>query len=785
MVNKSSAHKRVQPESKKRYLQSCRTFLNNNSCSVDRGRTHTSHPVVCIYVGQGKGSSAPPLLPLAPTSPSLLLGRSSTGARSRTDTLPRVTEKPSLDTEDRAWLGEGQSESQLTQGPDGVATSDGDRPAWDSKFQYVLAQVGFSVGLGNVWRFPYLCHQNGGGSFMVLYVFLLLIVGVPLFFMELAAGQCIRQGSIGVWKHISPKLAGVGYSSCMVCFYVALYYNVIIAWSLFYLGNSFQYPLPWEQCPLDVTTNDTVKECAGSSPTSYFWFRKALDITNSIDDSGELNPIMTGCLLAAWTIVSLAMIKGIKSSARVMYFSTVFPYVVLFIFLIRGLMLDGAIDGITYMFYPKLEIWGNVQVWRQAATQVFFALGLGYGSVIAYSSYNPVNNNCHRDALMVSGINFMTSVLASLVVFVVLGFRAKNIALRCVTKNLGLLSSMASHGPEEHWWPWFNMSDPSSVSLGEYREWYSHYSPIVGSNITDCSLEEEMNKGVEGTGLAFIAFTEVMALFPASPFWSTLFFLMLLNLGLSTMFGTMQGILTPLMDNFSFLGRHRTALTVSSCALGFLIGMLFTQRSGNYFVTMFDDYSATLPLVIVVIFETISVAWVYGTDRFLDDIEVMLKWRPPVVYKYLWKYVCLLAMVGLLAASLLRMIFKGPTYTAWNQNTASEMTLEYPRWALAMIVMLIVFASLPVPIGYIHSTWKNRQLSNARSEVGGGQEMHRELYTKCDSSDQLDSSSHHRAPSEEDEARPRTAFQTVGADHYQLLPQQLEVEEDEEQDTGV
>lgn len=131
---------------------------------------------------------------------------------------------------------------------------------------------------------------------------------------------------------------------------MALYYNVIIAWSLFYLGNSFQYPLPWHQCPIDVNTNETgpnvcisknayqmvtstqdqnlnirvlvwtVKECARSSPTSYFWFRKALSITNSIEDSGEFNPIMTGCLLAAWAIVSLAMIKGIKSSAKVLFF---------------------------------------------------------------------------------------------------------------------------------------------------------------------------------------------------------------------------------------------------------------------------------------------------------------------------------------------------------------------------------------------------------------------------------------------------------------------------------
>uniref|UniRef100_A0A8C2XCU7 Solute carrier family 6 member 16a n=1 Tax=Cyclopterus lumpus TaxID=8103 RepID=A0A8C2XCU7_CYCLU len=650
--------------------------------------------------------------------------------------------------ENRAWLSEAQSETRLTTGhvPDGVDTCDADRPAWDSKIQYVLAQVGFSVGLGNVWRFPYLCHQNGGGEGLHAAVcFLLVVVGVPLFFMELAAGQSIRQAASVVWN---PRMK--------VCFYVALYYNVII------------YPLPWEHCPINMTTNDTVKECAGSSPTSYFWFRK-------------FNLIMTGCLLAAWAIVSLAMIKGIKSSAKVMYFSSVFPYVVLFIFLIRGLMLDGAMEGITFLFYPKLEIWGNVQVWRQAATQVFFALGLGYGSVIAYSSYNPVHNNCHRDALMVSGINFMTSVLASLVVFVVLGFRAKNIALRCVAKNLGLLSLWSSYQSNQHsdglGWPWINMTDPSSVSLAEYREWYINiYKILVQTySLYLFYLPIVCLQGIEGTGLAFIAFTEVMALFPASPFWSTLFFLMLLNLGLSTMFGTMQGILTPLMDNFSFL--------VFSCALGFLIGLLFTQRSGNYFVTMFDDYSATLPLVIVVIFETISVAWVYGTERFLDDIEVMLKWRPPVVYKYLWKYVCLLSMVGLLAASLLRMVFKRPTYTAWNQDTASEMTLEYPGWALGMIIMLIIFASLPVPIGYIYTALKNHKASNTRSEERSGQEMHRKLYTKCSSAEQLDS--HHRDPTEEDEAQPRTAFLPMGSEHYQLLSQQEEEDDDDEQDTGV
>ncbi|KAM9336085.1 sodium-dependent neutral amino acid transporter B(0)AT2-like [Symphorus nematophorus] len=592
------------------------------------------------------------------------------------------------------------------------------RAGWNSKIEYFLAQVGFSVGLGNVWRFPYLCHQNGGGAFLFLYILLMLVVGIPLFFLELAAGQAIRQGSIGVWKYISPRLAGIGYSSCVVCFFVALYYNVILAWSLFYLGNSFQYPLPWEQCP--VQENVTVKECEKSSPTSYFWYRKALDITDSIDETGSFNPYIVCCLLAAWTIVCLGMFKGIKTSVKVMYFSSIFPYVVLFCFLVRGLLLDGALEGITHMFYPKPEIWADIQVWRQAATQVFFALGLGFGSIIAYSSYNPKNNNCHRDAFTVSAINFLTSVLATLVVFAVLGFRAKRKVKDCVISNVKMLSDQLRSGDlNKNLSPAFDYSNPSSVSVEDYTVWFKQYGTLVPGNLTDCDLEKEMQKGVEGTGLAFIAFTEAMSLLPGSPFWSGLFFLMLLNLGLSTMFGTMEGILAPLTDRFKTLANNKTKLTIFSCIIGFVIGLLFTQRCGNYFVTMFDDYSATLPLIIVVVFETFSVSWLYGADRFLDDIEGMLGWRPHVIYKYLWKYICLLAMLGLLGATTVRMFIKRPTYMAWNQEKAAEEHLEYPGWALAVLAILIIFAMMPVPVGLIHAVLRDRTKQTARdTEIG-------------------------------------------------------------------
>uniref|UniRef100_A0A3Q1AV03 Transporter n=1 Tax=Amphiprion ocellaris TaxID=80972 RepID=A0A3Q1AV03_AMPOC len=451
--------------------------------------------------------------------------------------------------------------------------SDGEeeeRPAWNSKLQYILAQVGFSVGLGNVWRFPYLCQKNGGGAYLVPYLILLILIGIPLFFLELAVGQRIRRGSIGVWNYISPRLGGIGFASCVVCFFVALYYNVIISWSLFYFSQSFQQPLPWHECPLvkNKTTTYVVPECEKSSATTYYWYRQALDISDSISEGGGLNWKMTVCLLAAWAMVCLAMIKGIQSSGKVMYFSSLFPYVVLICFLVRALLLKGSVDGIRHMFTPKLEIMLEAKVWREAATQVFFALGLGFGGVIAFSSYNKRDNNCHFDAVLVSFINFFTSVLATLVVFAVLGFKANIMNSKCVALNTNKIVELLGNGIEQNLIPHhINLTQVSQVTAEDYHQMIEVIKRVKEDDfqklgLESCSIENELDKAVQGTGLAFIAFTEAMTHFPASPFWSVMFFLMLVNLGLGSMFGTIEGILTPLIDTFKV---RKEFLTVNRC----------------------------------------------------------------------------------------------------------------------------------------------------------------------------------------------------------------------------
>ena len=121
------------------------------------------------------------------------------------------------------------------------------RPEWRNETEFLLTLVGYAVGIGNVWRFPYLCFENGGACFLIPYLLTLMLLGIPMFCLELAVGQQYRKDSMAVWPAIHPCLGGVGVSSVLTTFYVSIYYNVILAWALVYMGASFISPLPWSE----------------------------------------------------------------------------------------------------------------------------------------------------------------------------------------------------------------------------------------------------------------------------------------------------------------------------------------------------------------------------------------------------------------------------------------------------------------------------------------------------------------------------------------------------------
>uniref|UniRef100_A0A4W3IRB6 Transporter n=1 Tax=Callorhinchus milii TaxID=7868 RepID=A0A4W3IRB6_CALMI len=370
------------------------------------------------------------------------------------------------------------------------------RGNWSNQIEFVLTSVGYAVGLGNVWRFPYLCYRNGGGAFMFPYIIMLVFCGIPLFFMELSFGQFTSQGCLGVWK-VNPMFKGVGYGMMVVSTYIGIYYNVVICLAFYYFFSSMNSLLPWTYCnnrwntancssvlqsnrttnmtelSQDVSTlvNSTMKR---TSPSEEYWKYYVLKVSGDIGTFGEIRLPLLGCLAVAWFVVFLCLIKGVKSSGKVVYFTATFPYVVLTILFIRGITLDGAVNGIKYYLTPQWDKILDAKVWGDAASQIFYSLGCAWGGLITMASYNKFHNNCYRDSIIISITNCATSVYAGFVIFSILGFMASHLGVE--------VSEVADHGP----------------------------------------------------GLAFVAYPEALTLLPVSPFWSILFFFMLILLGLGT-----------------------------------------------------------------------------------------------------------------------------------------------------------------------------------------------------------------------------------------------------------
>uniref|UniRef100_A0A3P8XRX3 Transporter n=1 Tax=Esox lucius TaxID=8010 RepID=A0A3P8XRX3_ESOLU len=426
------------------------------------------------------------------------------------------------------------------------------REQWGGKYEFLLSCMGYSVGLGNVWRFPYLCYRNGGGVFLIPYFIMLIFTGVPLFLMELSLGQYGAAGPITVWK-CCPLLKGIGIGMLCVSTLVCLYYNVIIAWTFFYLGSSFQSPLPWScDAPANayLCGNNTIQNnLSGNtlSPSEVFWNDRVLGVVNSqgLDDPGPVRWPLALCLLAAWIIIFFCMLKGIRSSGKVVYVTATFPYFVLIVLIIRGATLEGSLQGVAFYLTPDWGRLASAQVWNDAASQIFYSLGIGVGGLLSMASYNKFDNNVIRDCLVITIGNCSTSFFAGFAIFSILG----------------------------------HMAWRKGVPVGEVAD--------------------------TGPGLAFVAYPEALALLPGSVFWSILFFLMLFMLGVDTLFGNMEGITTAVLDEFPQL---RASMKQKSLFLGllcfgfYLMGLLLITDGGIYWFTLIDSFATSFGLIIITLF---------------------------------------------------------------------------------------------------------------------------------------------------------------------------------------
>lgn len=509
------------------------------------------------------------------------------------------------------------------------------RETWVGKLDFILALIGFSVGLGNIWRFPYLCYKNGGGCFLIPYVICLVVAGAPILILEVSLGQFTSQGGITAWK-ICPLFKGIGYASVVIVQFLNIYYIVILGWALFYMFASFTSKLPWSHCDnpwntpqcVDLTgkgnwndsgvgINDTV------SSSQEYLERRVLRISDGLAEAGTVNWDLALCLLLGWIICYLCVWKGVKSTGRVVYFTATFPYVLLTIIFFRAVTLPGAGEGVKFYLNPNFTRLADSQVWLDAGTQVFFSYSIGLGTLVALGSYNKFKTNCYRDCIIFACVNSGTSLYGGFVIFSVLGF----------------------------------MAQKQQVPVSE----------VVKS----------------GPGLAFIAYPAAVAEMPVAPLWSILFFFMVILLGLDSEFVGVEGFVTAIVDLFpNHLRRgHRKEIFIALCsAFWFLIGLSMVTEGGMYVFQLFDFYSASgSALLWVALFESVAVGWVYGGDRFYDNMASMIGFRINPWIKWCWKYLTPTFCLGIFIFSLASykpLEYNDYSYPVWGQVIGWWMALS-------------------------------------------------------------------------------------------------------------
>uniref|UniRef100_A0A9J8B6P7 Transporter n=2 Tax=Cyprinus carpio TaxID=7962 RepID=A0A9J8B6P7_CYPCA len=516
-----------------------------------------------------------------------------------------------------------------------------ERGYWGSKAEFLLAMAGNVVGLGNVWRFPYLCYRNGGGAFLIPYLVFVVTCGVPLFLLETAMGQYTQEGAITCWHHLCPLAEGIGYAGQLILLYNCMY-TIILAWALFYLTFSFSSQLPWASCDnswntdkclnlaeRNLTLNRTMLIHSTPAATE-FWERRVLSLSGGIEEIGKINWEILLCLIAMWIICYFCIWKGVKSTGKVVYFTATFPYVMLLALLIRGLTLHGALKGVVFNLYPEPARLSDPQVWMEAGTQIFFSYSVCFGTLISLGSYNQYNNNCYRDCLWLCLLNSATSLVAGFAVFSVLGF----------------------------------MANAQGVSIEEVAE--------------------------SGPGLAFIAYPQAVAMMPLPQLWAVCFFIMIILLGLDTQFVGMETIITSVMDMFPMVLRRagrREMFVLLFCLTCFFGQLIMITEWGMYIFQLFDNYACNGACILFLsVFESLAMGWIFGAERLFDIIEDMTKSRPNYIFMLCWKY--LTPLVSLVSFVYSVVETKPLTFNRW---------YVYPDWAHALGWLLALSSILLVP----------------------------------------------------------------------------------------
>ena len=279
------------------------------------------------------------------------------------------------------------------------------RERWPTRLTFLFAAVTSAIGLGAVWRFPYLTYKYGGGAFLLPYLIALVVAGIPLLILEFALGQKLQKGAVDAFASIRKRFSFIGWLALFVGFIIIAYYAVVMGWSIIYFFASAG--LQW-----------------GDDPKSYF-FNNVLQISDSIGNVSKLVAALFIALAVCWVMIYFSVWKGTKSVSKVVNFTTPFALILFLIMLVRAVTLQGSSAGIVFYLKPDFAALLDAEVWVAAFSQIFFQLSVGFGVMVAYASFNDKKEDVSRNSVIVGVATVVFTILAGFIIFGTLGFMAQ------------------------------------------------------------------------------------------------------------------------------------------------------------------------------------------------------------------------------------------------------------------------------------------------------------------------------------------------------------------------
>ncbi|XP_069104786.1 LOW QUALITY PROTEIN: sodium- and chloride-dependent glycine transporter 2-like [Argopecten irradians] len=552
---------------------------------------------------------------------------------------------------------------------------------WSSRKEFIISLLGYSLGLSDIWRVPYITYRNGGGAFLIPYVFFMLVCGLPLYFLEIMTSQFSGKGTWRVWD-FCPLFRGFGITFLFLNWILAVYIMLRKAWIIEYIVASCSVELPWSSCGnawntpgcvhagsppgqlgpkgyveynntnTTITAYTTITSVSGvnndssliyMSSAEEFWNYKVLDISSGIGDIGKLNWKYLLYLVASHVVIWLSLVKSVQSIGKMMYITTITPIVLTIIIWIRALTLPGATSGMAYFITPDFNRLAHSEVWIEAAFMAFYTLGPGWGGLAMYGSHNRFNDNCFRDATINTMVTVIYGLFNGLVTFSVIGV-------------------------------------------------LSHESGIP--------FDKVITSG--GFSLGFVAFPQAVTYFPAPQVWAVLFFVVLLLPGLDSQTIMLEPILCVLEETFpKTIGKRRIPLLTAVTVIIFILGIPLVSQAGVYMFQLLDWYAGTWTVLLIALTEAVVFAWVYGGDRLSRDVRLMLGRPLPMFVRVTTAFVTPIALLFLVTVSVFK--YKPPRYG----------TYEYPDYAQAIGWCTAILSLIPF---FVYMTWLVTQQKGSLTE---------------------------------------------------------------------